>query len=125
MAAILVIDDQLVSLQILAAIVSTIDKDHEVITFPCPQQALDWASSNHVALVITDYRMPKMNGIEFIRSLRAHHDGAPVPAILVSAEIESGVRQAAVEAGVSDILQKPVNHRECRERARALLAQAV
>ena len=70
-ATILVIDDQVICRQILCQIVSSINGNHDVRDFACPQEALDWTKHHPVALVLVDYKMPEMNGIEFIRMFRA------------------------------------------------------
>ena len=121
MATILIIDDQLVSRQIHSALIGSINKSHEIRTFTCPLEALNWATKNPVILVLTDYKMPEMNGIEFLRLLRSHPLGVHVPVIMVSADNDSGIREEALEAGATDFLVKPLNHHECRERCRALL----
>ena len=124
MATILIIDDQAISRQIHSALIASININHEIRAFACPLEALNWATKNPVILVLTDYKMPEMNGIEFIRSLRNHPVGAHVPVIMVSAENDSGLREEALAAGATDFLVKPLNHHECRERCRALLDAA-
>ena len=121
MAAIIIIDDQSFSLQVLSAIVGSMNNGYTVKAFPSAQEALDWAANNPIALVITDYRMPGMDGIEFIRSFRSYPACTHVPVIMVSAENAPDVRATAIEAGATDFLAKPVNHQECRDRCRALL----
>jgi CheY-like chemotaxis protein len=121
MATILIIDDEAVSRQILSALVGSIDNRHEIRAFACPQEAFDWVTKNSVDLVLTDYKMPVMNGTEFIRLLRSHPAGAQIPVIMVSANNDPGMREVALGGGATDFLVKPVDHHECRERCRTLL----
>jgi two-component system response regulator RpfG len=121
MAAILVVDDQPVSLMILRQLVSLIDKAHTIHAFTSPREALSWTASNPVDLVLTDYQMPDMNGIEFIRELRSN-GRAGVPVVMVSANDDHGIREAARQAGVTEFLAKPVDHTHCHELCRGLLA---
>ncbi|MCK5307721.1 MAG: response regulator, partial [Zetaproteobacteria bacterium] len=66
MATILIIDDQLTSRQILQQLVSTLERNLIVEAFANPVEALEWKVKNTVDLVLVDYKMPEMNGIEFI-----------------------------------------------------------
>lgn len=121
MAVILVVDDQPVSLMILRQLVGLIDKANTIHAFSSPREALSWTASNPVDLVLTDYQMPGMNGIEFIRALRSN-GCAKVPVVMVSADDDHGIREEARQAGVTEFLSKPVNHRHCHELCRGLLA---
>ena len=62
MATILIIDDQLTSRQILQQLVSSIEENLTVKAFANPVEALKWTESNSFSLVLTDYKMPEMNG---------------------------------------------------------------
>ena len=123
MVAILVIDDQMISLQILCQLAKSIDVNHDVRGFACPQEALDWTKHNEVALVLTDYKMPQMNGIEFIRMFRTHSACEHVPVIMVTADDDPEMRLEAIGAGATEFMVKPVNHQECRKLCRKLLVQ--
>ena len=59
----------------------------------------------HVDLVITDYRMPKMDGLELIDWL--HQFQRPVPIIFVSGDLSGSTREKAEQAGVYAIMEKP------------------
>jgi len=123
MATIIVIDDQMICRQILCEIVSSIDGDHDVRDFASPQEALAWTKHHPVDLVLVDYKMPRMNGIEFIRIFRTHPACADVPVIMVTSDVDPGVRLEALEAGVTEFMVKPVDHHECRELCSKLLIQ--
>ena len=76
-----------------------------------------------MALVLVDYKMPEMNGIEFIRLFRTHLACVHVPVIMVTSDVDPIVRLEALEAGVTEFMVKPVNHHECRDLCRNLLIQ--
>ena len=71
--------------------------------------------------VILDLSMPRMDGIELLRRLRALPAFAHLPVIVVSGHYESVERMAAIEAGASDFLTKPFNPVELQLRLRRLL----
>lgn len=122
MAAILLVDDQRVSLMLLRQLISQLDVNHIVHTFTCPREALSWTTNNPVDLVVTDYKMPDMNGIEFVRAFRNSPGYSEVPVVMVTADDDGGVHEAARAAGVNNLLVKPVDHGACRELCGGLLA---
>ena len=123
MATILIIDDQLTSRQILQQLVRTIEASNTVEAFANPVKALEWSSANPVDLILVDYKMPEMNGVEFIRKFRNHPASSHVPVIMVTSIEDKAVRYEALEAGATDFLMKPVDHHECRARCNNLLIQ--
>ena len=123
MSTILIIDDQLTSRQILKQLVSTIEQDLTILDFANPVEALAWASQHAVDLVLVDYKMPEMNGVEFIRKFRLKPVSAHVPVIMVTSIEDRNVRYEALGVGATDFLMKPVDHHECRARCRNLLTQ--
>lgn len=123
MATILIIDDQLTSRQILQQLVGSIEEDISVEAFANPLEALKWTSGNVTDLVLVDYKMPEMNGIDFIKRFRTHPSSSHVPVIMVTSIEDRSVRYEALEAGATDFLMKPVDHHECRARCHNLLTQ--
>ncbi|MFC7027361.1 response regulator [Halomicroarcula sp. GCM10025710] len=77
-----------------------------VRTEGCPQQALDLIRDPETAFdcVISDYNMPAMNGIEFLRAVRDSHPELPV--LLFSGEETADIAAEIVEAGLTDYLRK-------------------
>ncbi|MGD8311252.1 MAG: response regulator [Gammaproteobacteria bacterium] len=123
MTTIAVIDDQLTSRHILQQLVSTIDEAVEVKAFADPVEGLEWCVRTPVELVLTDYKMPEMNGVEFIRKFRHVPSCTHIPVIMVTSIEDRNVRYKALEVGATDFLMKPVDHHECRARCRNLLTQ--
>src|SRR5437016_13784333 len=80
------------------------------------------SATRHVAdLVLVDYMMPDMDGIEFVKRLRALPGYEHVPIVMVTVHDDRKVRYAALDAGITDFLTKPVDARECLARCRNLL----
>lgn len=123
MATILIIDDQLTSRQILQQLVISIEENISVEAFSNPLEALEWTTGNTTDLILVDYKMPEMNGIEFIKRFRTHPASSHVPVIMVTSIEDRAVRYEALEAGATDFLMKPVDHHECRARCNNLLTQ--
>ena len=78
----------------------------QLVTFNTPQAALDHAREEAFDLVITDYRMPDMNGIEFLTALRQIQPA--MKRILLTSAIEPAVTETPpVNAGIDRFLAKP------------------
>ncbi len=123
MGTILVIDDHFSSRQTLAELAHSFDQQIQVEAFSSPHDALRWLGWHSADLVLVDYDMPDLNGIEFIRRVRTLPSCAHLPMVIVTAQEERDARYQALEAGASDSLILPVDHVECRVRCRNLLTQ--
>ena len=82
---------------------------------------LPGGEDNTPDLVLTDYKMPVMDGVEFIRQFRQAPSCVDVPVVVITIVDDKSVRYEALEAGATDILNKPVDHHECRARCLNLL----
>jgi two-component system response regulator RpfG len=121
MATVLIIDDQATSRQILAQIVKSIDAGLQIELFENAQTALDWLTSAPADLILTDYKMPGLNGIQFLERARALPLALYVPIVMITSHEQSDVRYRALDLGATDFLRKPIDHAECRARFRNLL----
>jgi diguanylate cyclase (GGDEF)-like protein/PAS domain S-box-containing protein len=121
MSTIIIVDDQPVNRSIYAKIAASIGEDVNVETFSDPRKALDAVLKKTPDLIITDYKMPGMNGATFIRRLRAEPALIDVPTIVITVYDEKAYRLRALDAGATDFLLSPVDHREFVTRARNLL----
>ncbi len=89
--------------------------------FESPQEALTWCAHSEPDLIIVDYMMPDIDGLAFIRRVRASHKHEDVPILMVTANNERGVRYEALECGANDFLTKPIDAREFEPRVRNML----
>lgn len=71
-------------------------------------EALEKLLAGRYDLVVADINMPKMDGLAFLRALRAEREVATVPCIVTSTEAGPQDRDAAREAGANLYLVKPV-----------------
>ena len=69
--------------------------------------ALEALKQEHVGLIISDWNMPKMTGLELLKAVRAHPDYATTPFIMVTAEAQQENIIQAVKAKVSQYIVKP------------------
>jgi DNA-binding response OmpR family regulator len=82
------------------------------------EEALERFASEHVDLVVLDLMLPKLDGLEVCKRLRAESD---VPIIMLTARDDELDKVLGLELGADDYITKPFSIREFRSRVRALL----
>lgn len=122
MRLVVIVDDRSTNRTIFARLAVTLGTDIRVESFATPQEALDWFGTSPVPdLVITDYKMPEMDGAAFTARIRALDWGYDVPVVVVTAYEDRNYRISALDAGATDFLLSPVDHTEFLTRARNLM----
>jgi PAS domain S-box-containing protein len=108
---ILVVDDQTGNRMIISRFVKRIAEGSEVLFAETATEALTIMASAAPDLIVTDYHMPQMNGLEFIRTIRAEERTKNIPVILVSgANLEEHVQNDVI----TKVLRKPINFTELK-----------
>ena len=87
------------------------------------QQALEKFDPS-IGFVITDWNMPKMSGIDFAKTLRAHGTGKTVPILMVTTRSVREDIVTAVEAGVNSYIVKPFTPQVLKEKIDQVLSGA-
>lgn len=118
---VLIVDDTEINLILFGALVKKLE-NCVPITFISSTEGLAWAQVNDPDLIIVDYMMPELDGIEFIQRLRAIPGKEGVPILMITANDQKQVRYRALDAGASDFLTKPVDKIEFLARASNMLA---
>ncbi len=85
---------------------------YEILVAENGKVALEVAREHEVDLVLTDLKMPGLDGLDFLEGLRVVRPD--VPAILISAYASVDTAVKAVRRGVSDVLEKPIRLRDVR-----------
>ncbi len=93
----------------------------QIHSFQEPLKALEKIEEMVPDLVLVDYEMPAMNGIDVIKAIRANAPTASVPVIMVTSTIDKHIKLAAIEAGATEFLHKPFDETELRIRVQNLL----
>ncbi len=121
MTLIAILDDLASNRHLYARLAGTIETAVTVQTFGDPIEALAWIGGMVPDLVITDYKMPKLDGAHFTRRFRETPGCADVPVLVITAYDDRAFRLAALQAGATDFLRSPVDHAEFVTRARNML----
>jgi adenylate cyclase len=116
---ILVVDDWPDNVDILQMRLES--QGYEVVTASDGVEALEKTRQLVPDLVLLDIMMPKMDGIEVVRRLKADPTLPFIPVILVTAKADASDVIAGLEAGGDDYLTKPVDHAALSARVRAML----
>ena len=118
---ILLVDDTQLNITLLQHLIKKIP-EYESVAFTDPIKALDWCRDNEPDLVVVDYMMPEMDGIQFTQQFRGFVNYEEIPVLMVTANSEISVRHRALDSGVTDFLNKPLDNSEFVARARNMLA---
>ena len=121
MTSIIVIDSVKSNRQILGKIIETIDPTIVVHNFDCAELALNLIDKKTPDLVITDYKMPGLDGIEFTKRLWSQSKPGTPPVIMITMADDLALPILAREAGVTAFLRRPVDHQLVRTRIASLL----
>ena len=117
---VLIVDDTEINLILFSALVKKLD-DCVAHPFMSALQGLLWAADNEPDLVIVDYMMPEIDGLEFIRRLREIPACEGVPVVMITANDQKQLRYRALDLGANDFLIKPVDKVEFLARTKNML----
>lgn len=116
---ILVVDDEPQITRVLKTTLSS--QGYGIRTATDGKQALEEMKGWPPDLVITDLRMPHMDGLELCRAIRAE---SRIPIIVLSVKGEEKIKVESLDAGADDYITKPFNVNELLARVRAALRRA-
>jgi CheY-like chemotaxis protein len=103
-ANILVVDDHIALAENIAEVLES--AGYCAWTAPSAEQALEAMDHAEVHALVTDYRLPGLNGAELIREVRRR--GRHIPALVMCAYSDDGTIESAKATGALDVLCKPV-----------------
>lgn len=118
---VVIIDDQKTGRTIMEALIKKISSNIRCDSFSDPNEALEACEKHPPDLLITDYRMPLMDGIEVIKKFRNLNGCKNIPVVVVTIVQDREVMYTALEAGATDFLSRPFDHYECQARCKNLL----
>jgi putative two-component system response regulator len=104
--SILVVDDAPDNLMILESILSG---DYSLKLINDSSQALDYAFDYHPDLVLLDVMMPKTDGFEICRRLKANPKLSDVPVIFITSKTDIADEERGFSVGASDFIHKPIS----------------
>jgi len=116
---IMLIDDKVSIAKVVAIYLG---KDYEFIYFENPLDAIDKLEKGEIPdLIISDIRMPKMMGDEFLRYMKSNELFKSIPIIMLSSEESTTERIKLLEEGAADYILKPFNPQELKVRVKKII----
>ena len=117
---VLVVEDELVNSQLLGYILS---EEYNVLYAEDGEKALAVLKENkgHISMVLTDIKMPVMDGLEATKKIKASHPDLPI--IAVTANAFDSDRQLAFDAGCDDFLSKPISSEACLSTIKKIIGE--
>jgi len=97
---------------------------YEVQTAEDGEEALELCQADPPDMLITDYQMPYMTGVELCKALRQSENTKDIPAMMLTARGFDIEPPEMIEAGISAVLAKPFSPREVLSRVIELVGQA-
>ena len=119
---ILVVDDEIYIVHILDFSLGM--EGYEVLTALDGEQALEKARAEKPDLIVLDIMMPKLDGYETCKILKAEPETKDIPVILLSAKGRNVDQKIGFEVGADDYITKPFSPRKLVERINAILGQS-
>jgi CheY-like chemotaxis protein len=116
------VDDSKMILNIYRSVLHNLGCDPTL--FELPAEAVLKLASVKPDLIFTDLNMPDISGVELTRAVRRRYTKAQLPIIMVTTQNESQDNDAAMEAGVNVILNKPFNEKMLRAAMEEVLAES-
>ncbi|MCS7008856.1 MAG: response regulator [Chthoniobacterales bacterium] len=122
MRKILVVDDQDLILRILRVVLSKCGV--ELIEKNDGNGAIEFFEENDAPdVVILDYSMPGMDGVETLKKIRMMPNGKNVPVVMLTARDQTAIRNAAADLGVKAFLTKPFSPVELQKLIREIIPE--
>ena len=118
---VLVVDDEESSLKLAVAYLSA--AGYHVVSTDDPRQVAGLIKEFKPSLLVTDFMMDSLTGIELVKRLREKLVGLPV--ILMSADLHSGIIRNAAKVGIEYVIRKPLAKEEFLAAVQDLLGSRI
>lgn len=116
---ILVVDDNRDGRELVVKVLKS--KGYQILEAIDGEEALEKVFSERPDLILMDISIPKIDGYEVTRRLKADEDLSEIPIIALTAHAMKGDREKALSAGCNGYIPKPINVREFPSQIEAFL----
>lgn len=119
---ILIVDDEIEHIEAIIEILEETEAPYRILQSFNARSAFQIAVKEIPDLIITDWEMPEMSGIELIKKLKATNETAPIPVLMNTGVMTSSENlNTALKAGAIDYIRKPVDRIELVARIQSIL----
>ena len=116
MKTVLVVDDSRIMRNIVKNTFSLMKIPCQFVEAANGQEALLQLQNQKIDLVLLDWNMPQLSGIDFLKQVRAQEEYVKLPIIMVTSEAAKYNVIEALKAGATDYIVKPVNEKNFRDK---------
>jgi putative two-component system response regulator len=116
---ILVVDDLETNLKLLNEILTL--QGYRVLTARDGEEGIEVVGREQPDLVLSDVRMPRCDGFDLCRAIKAEPSSRLTPVVLMTGTADAADRITAIEAGANDFITKPIDQAELKARVRSLM----
>mgnify|MGYP001143508862 CR=1 FL=1 len=120
-ATVLIADDSIQNLEILQNYLDNASFDYEIFEANNGEEACEIAEGEALDLILLDWEMPVMKGIDALRRLKSQEKTKNIPVIMVTGRAESEDLKEAFDAGATDYVEKPVREKELQARVESAI----
>lgn len=124
MIRILVVDDSIIMRNIVRNTFGTMKVPFDCFEAENGKAALRQLETNDISIVFLDWNMPGMDGIEFLKTVRAIPKYKDLPIIMVTSERGKFSVIEALQSGATDYIVKPVQEKTFKEKVQEILVLA-
>ena len=121
-ASILIADDEPNQLELMSF--NLTNAGYSIMKAANGKEAIELIENHSPDLIILDWMMPKMSGIDVCRTLRSRSETKQIPIIILSARSEDSDKSLGLDTGADDYISKPFSPKELISRVKALLRRA-
>jgi two-component system chemotaxis response regulator CheY len=118
---VLVVDDSVAIRKLLRRVLQTAMPTHTIHEAGDGQEALTLLQAQNVDLILSDINMPKMDGLQFLASLKASSQWRHIPVVMISTEWDNTRVSDAVMLGAAGYIRKPFKVDQVREKVARIL----
>ncbi|HAN78516.1 MAG TPA: hypothetical protein DCQ31_12510 [Bacteroidales bacterium] len=122
-STILIVDDEYQHLAVISSIIENSSNDkYEILTCVDSSSAIEIARNKPIDVLITDWEMPKIDGIGLIKKFREIPEYLHMPIVMCTGKLMSSENlQHALEAGATDFIRKPIDEIELLARLNSMV----
>ena len=121
-ADVLIVDNEKGDRSLHARYVKRVLPDATILETSDGDKALHLPQRYRPRLIISDYSMPKMSGVQFLKALRQDIRARDIPVLIVTGYGSGAVREALIDAGATGIMSKPVPAAQFQEAVKKTLS---
>jgi two-component system chemotaxis response regulator CheY len=118
---VLIVDDSRIMRNTVRTILSDMRTDCYFVDASNGQEALERLSMSQIDLVLLDWNMPKLSGLEFLKQVRSMEKYKNLPIVMVTSEMAKLNVIEALRNGATDYVTKPVNPQSFKEKLAKVL----